>query len=164
MKLKLLFVIFSLSFNLVTAQDTFDPNTGVFTYTYDPCKDPCSGATKADCERYANRAECRKQCDLQPFTDKEWLACIHRCNKPVTVVRRPVSFVAVFIVTTNISDQSKWQIYEIPLQDSSLPTFKIDTKMIWSEVNYYCYAYAIRILYDDGTQCDHGSKSWNCNA
>jgi hypothetical protein len=138
MKFYLLFMFFITSCGLLSGQETFDPNTGIFTYTYDPCNDPCSGATKADCDRYKNRVECRKQCDLLPLSDKEWLACIHKCNAPVTVQRRPVAFVATFVITTNTADRSKWLVFPVPQQNSSAPSFVIDTKKIWSGVTYYC--------------------------
>ena len=163
MKYYLLLMSLVASCGLLTAQETFDPNTGIFTYTYDPCKDPCSGATKADCDRYKNRDECRKLCDLQPYTDKEWLACIHKCNAPVSVIRRPVAWLARFVITTAPNDRSKWLIFDIPQQNNSNPSFSINTNKVWVDVTYYCYAYAILILYDDGTQCLI-SSAWTCNA
>lgn len=149
-------------------QGYFDPSSGVFSFAYDPCEDGCSGATQFDCDRFANHdpAVCREECDQAfPSRDRQWLACVRDCDEPapVSVVRTPVAFVAVFVITSDINDPSKYRYFNIPQRNSSSPTFTINTGRTWSSVLVYCWAYNVRILYNDGTICDIGS-GWACSA
>jgi hypothetical protein len=165
--LMIVFVLMTLCFNTkLSAQAVFDPSTGIFTFNYSPCSDPCSGATTDDCSKQIDVAGCKKECDNQALTDKEWLACIHKCiPPPVKVTRRPIAWVAVFVITTTTpSNQSAWKTFNVPQQNTSNPSFTVDTKNIWTDVNFYCYYYGVRILYDDGTECLISSQTWLCNA
>ena len=141
-----------------------DPVTGVFSFTYDACEDPCSGATEEDCERYANREECVRLCDLQNLSDQQWLYCIHECRAPVEVIRHPVSFRAIFVISTNHTDTGQWHTFEVGPQEAYTPSFVVDTNMVWTGLPYYCYAYAILVMYNDGTTCVLRTNTWICNS
>lgn len=144
------------------------PITGVFSFDYNPCKDPCVIANAEDCLKIANIKKCLEDCDKKPLTDKEWLACRANCRiseSQIRVNRRPTLFIATVQFTTNLNDISKYVTYRIGPQTSpiasSYPNFTVNGP-IYS--GYFCFRYWVTILYDDGTQCTQPQPiQWACS-
>jgi hypothetical protein len=154
-------ILFSQS---LLAQANYNPATGIFTYNYSACKDPCVKATGCEQLSSAAMAECLALCDLFPLSDQAYLQCRSKCLNPIISVNRiPVSFIAIIQFSTNPEKPQFTQSF-VRLGTTSFPNFTITNAPIFNPLNYYCYRYSIQITYNDGTICSSPQPfAWICN-
>lgn len=159
--------LFLVLINSSYAQGNYDPVTGIFTYNYDPCKDPC---VSTNCDNIPSLSECYQGCDNLALTDKEWLACRAKCRSAsqIKVNKVPVSFYAVVQFTRNDKDtkQTVTSTFPSPLTsfvNSANPQFTVQGPM-YNPKKYFCYRYQITIIYSDGSECQSPKNPvWLCN-
>ncbi len=168
----LIFLPAALLFSTTTSAQNkveFDPATGIITYNYDPCKDPCVVAT--NCSGVVELSNCYKNCDNSALTDKQWLACRTECRNKFSlkVDKTPISYRAIIEFRRSlIFNLGTITRFTIPSTGGFLPVFGnfsfTQQGPIFGETSFYCWRYVVVINYSDGTQCiSPTTQPWVCN-